>query len=114
LVTFGSERPGEIRKHAFGRKYLKLLIEYIAEIPSLRERLNQVLELPDLTESQVIAIESFTGRIAILNKSIRRAINTEDDSFPYEHFIASTDRLREEIETANLILDRMLVRPRWD
>jgi len=93
-------------------KISKLLSEYIAEIPSLRERLNQVLELPDLTESKVIAIESFTGRIAILNKSIRNTINTEDDSFPYEHSILSTDRLREEIAMANLILDRMLVRPR--
>ena len=70
-------------------KISKLLVEYAGEIPSLRERLNQVLELPDLTESKVIAIESFTGRIAILNKSIRNGINTEDDSFPYEHFIVS-------------------------
>jgi len=64
-----------------------------------------------LTESQVIAVESVTGRVAILNEAIRNAINTEDARFPYEHFIASTGRLREEIATVNLILDRLLVRP---
>jgi len=90
----------------------KRLIEYAGEIPSLIERLTEVLELPSLTESQVVAIESFTERIGSLNEAIRSTVNAEDAPLPYEQSLASTDRLREEIATANLFLDRLLLDPR--
>jgi hypothetical protein len=90
----------------------KRLIEYAGEIPSLIERLTEVLELPSLTEPQVVAIESFTERIGSLNEAIRRTVNAEDAPLPYEQSLASTDRLREEIATANLFLDRLLMDPR--
>jgi hypothetical protein len=103
----------EIRKHAFGRKYLNCWSNtsrrfHIFESGPIRFWNCRPHRKP--SDCDRIIYE----RIAILNKSLRRAISTEDDSFLYEHFIASTDRLREEIATANLILDRMLVRPRGD
>jgi hypothetical protein len=90
----------------------KRLIRCAGEIPSLIERLTEVLELRSLTEPQVVAIESFTERIGSLNEAIRRTVNTEDAPLPYQQSLASTDRLREEIVTANLFLDRLLLDPR--
>jgi hypothetical protein len=93
-------------------KISKRLIRCAGEIPSLIERLTDVLELRSLTEPQVVAIESFTERIGSLNEAIRRTVNTEDAPLPYQQSLASTDRLREEIVTANLFLDRLLLDPR--
>ena len=92
----------------------KRLIRCAGEIPSLIERLTDVLELRSLTEPQVVAIESFTERIGSLNEAIRRTVNVnaEDAPLPYQQSLASTDRLREEIVTANLFLDRLLLDPR--
>ena len=90
----------------------KRLIKYAGEIPSLIARLTEVLELSSLTEPQVVAIESFTERIGSLNEAIRSTVNAEDAPLPYEQSLASTDRLREEIATANLFLDRLLLAPR--
>jgi hypothetical protein len=90
----------------------KRLIRCAGEIPSLIERLTEVLELRSLTEPQVVAIESFTERIGSLNEAIRRTVNTEDATLPYQQSLTSTDRLREEIVTANLFLDRLLLDPR--
>jgi hypothetical protein len=87
----------------------KRLVEYAGEIPSLIERLSEVSELPNLTESQVITIESAIERIGSLNVAIRRALKAEDAPLLYEQLIANTDRLREEIATANMILDRLLM-----
>jgi hypothetical protein len=94
------------------REISKRLIQYAGEISSLIQRLSEVLELPSLTEPQVVAIESFTERIGSLNETIRRTVNAEDAPLPYEQSLASTDRLREEIATANLFLDRLLLDPR--
>ena len=94
------------------REISKRLIQYAGAIPSLIERLSEVLELPSLTEPQVVAIESFTERIGSLNEAIRSTVNAEDAPLPYEQSLASTDRLREEIATANLFLDRLLLDPR--
>ena len=90
----------------------KRLIKYAGEIPSLIERLTEVLELPNITEPQVVAIESFTERIGSLNETIRRTVNAEDAPLPYEQSLASTDRLGEEITTATVFLDRLLLDPR--
>ena len=94
------------------REISKRLIQYAGEIPSLIERLSEVLELPSLTEPQVVAIESFTERIGSLNETIRRTVNAEDAPLPYEQSLASTDRLGEEIATAMVFLDRLLLDPR--
>jgi hypothetical protein len=94
------------------REISRRLIKSAGEIPSLIERLTEVLELSSLTEPQVVAIESFTERIGSLNEAIRRTVNAEDAPLPYEQSLASTDRLREEIATANLFLDRLLMDPR--
>ena len=88
------------------------LIKSAGEIPSLIALLTKVLELPSLTEPQVVAIESCTERIRSLNEAIQSTINAEDAPLPYEQSLASTDRLREEIATANLYLDRLLMDPR--
>jgi hypothetical protein len=90
----------------------KRLIEYAGEIPSLIARLTEVLELSSLTEPQVVAIEAFTERIGSLNEAIRSTVNAEDAPLPYEQSLAGTDRLREEIATAKLFLDRLLLDPR--
>jgi hypothetical protein len=90
----------------------KRLIRCAGEIPCLIERLAEVLELRSLTEPQVVTIESFTGRIRSLNEAIRGTVNAEDAPLPYQQTLASTDRLREEIATANLFLDRLLLDPR--
>jgi hypothetical protein len=94
------------------REISKRLLQYAGEIPSLIERLSEVLELPSLTEPQVVAIESFTERIGSLNETIRRTVNAEDALLPYEQSLASTDRLGEEIATATVFLDRLLLDPR--
>jgi hypothetical protein len=94
------------------REISRRLIKSAGEIPSLIERLTEVVELSSLTEPQVVAIESFTERIGSLNEAIRRTVNAEDAPLPYEQSLASTDRLREEIATANLFLDRLLMDPR--
>jgi hypothetical protein len=93
------------------REISKRLIEYAGEIPSLIERLSEVLGLPSLAEPQVVAIESFTERIGSLNEMIRRTVNTEDAPLPYEQALASADRLGEEIATAMVFLDRLLLDP---
>jgi hypothetical protein len=103
LIDDENRHRGEISKR---------LIKYAGEIPSLVERLTEVLELPNLTEPQVFAIESFTERIGSSNAAIRRMVNAEDVPLPYEQSLASTDRLREAIATANLFLDRLLLDPR--
>jgi hypothetical protein len=103
LIDDENRHRGEISKR---------LSRCAGEIPSLIELLAEVLELRSLTEPQVVAIESFTERIRSLNEAIRRTINAEDAPLPYEQSLASTDRLREEIATANLFLDRMLLDPR--
>jgi hypothetical protein len=94
------------------REISKRLIQYAGEIPSLIERLSEVLELPSLTELQVVAIESFAERIGSLNETIRRKVNAEDAPLPHEQSLASTDRLGEEIATAMVFLDRLLLDPR--
>ena len=86
------------------REISKRLIQYAGEIPSLIERLSEVLELPSLTEPQVVAIESFTERIGSLNEAIRTTVNAEDAPLPYEQSRDSTDRLGEEIATAMMFL----------
>jgi hypothetical protein len=94
------------------REISRRLIQYAAEIPSLIERLFEVLELPSLAEPQVVAIESFTERIGSLNETIQRMANVEDAPLPYEHSLASTDRLGDEIAKAMVFLDRLLLDPR--
>jgi hypothetical protein len=88
------------------------LIKCAGEIPSLIERLTEVLELPSLTEPQVVAIELFSKRIGSLNEAIQRTVNAKDAPLPYEQSLAGTDRMREEIATANFFLDRLLLGPR--
>ena len=94
------------------REISRRLIKSAGEIPSLIERLTDVLELPSLTEPQVVAIESFTERIGSLNATILRTVNAEDAPLPYEQSLASTNRLGEEIATAMVFLDRLLLDPR--
>jgi hypothetical protein len=90
----------------------KRLLKCAGEIPPLLDRLTEVMELPNLTELQVLAVESFTERIGSLNKIIGRTVNAENVPLNYEESLANTDRLREEIGNANLLLDRLLLDPR--
>jgi hypothetical protein len=90
----------------------KRLLKCAGEIPPLLDRLTEVMELPNLTELQVLAVESFTERIGSLNKTIGRTVNAENVPLNYEESLANTDRLREEIGNANLLLDRLLLDPR--
>jgi hypothetical protein len=90
----------------------KRLLKCVGEIPSLLDRLTEVMELPNLNELQVLAVESFTERIGSLNKSIGRSVNAENVPLNYEESLANTDRLRDEIGNANLLLDRLLLDPR--
>jgi hypothetical protein len=90
----------------------KRLLKCAGEIPPLLDRLTEVMELPNLTELQVLAVESFTERIGSLNKTIGRTVNAEDVPLNYEESLANTDRLHEEIGNANLLLDRLLLDPR--
>jgi len=94
------------------REISRRLIQYAGEIPSLIERLSEVLELPSLTEPQVVAIESFTERIGSLNATIRRTVDADNAPLPYEQSLASTDRLGEEIAAALSFLERLLLDPR--
>src|ERR1700686_478518 len=89
----------------------KRLIKYAGEIPSLIERLSEVLELPSLTEPQVVPTMSFTVRIGSLNEAIRKTVNAEDAPLPYEQSLASTDPLGEEITTATVLFYRLLLDP---
>jgi hypothetical protein len=63
-------------------------------------------EIPDITETQANNIESMAERVGTIFLGIKEAVDSDD----YDRTIAGVDRLREEILTADTILDRLLKR----
>src|SRR5271154_7112306 len=80
------------------------LATWAGVIPRLLHKMDGVLGLPQVSETQALAIEQITDKIGILYSSLRQSHEKED----YERMIASSDRLREEIQAANATLDQML------
>ena len=90
------------------RRTAKELFECAEEIPRLMRRIDGTLKLPNLTEAQTSHIELIPQRIGGYLKAIREAAIAEGNGVLREQqLVASTERLREEIATANMILDRL-------
>jgi hypothetical protein len=81
------------------------LATWAGVIPRLVHKMDEILGLPHVSEDQALAIEQITNNIGILYRSLRQAHEKKD----YERMIASSDRLREEIQSANGTLDQMLM-----
>jgi hypothetical protein len=65
--------------------------------------------MPTLTVGQRIDIEQMAKRIVERVTAMGEMAEAEEDNkVLYEKYIASTDRLREEISIANIILDKLL------
>jgi hypothetical protein len=89
------------------------LFERAEEISSLIRRIEETLKLPNLTEAQTRDIGLIPQRIGSSIKAIREAaIVAANRTVCEPQLVASTERLREEIATANIILDRLLKDPR--
>jgi hypothetical protein len=73
-------------------------------LPRVLVRIDKVLKLPEVAEAQASDIESIAELLRTVFLGIREAVDSDD----YDRMIASVDRLREEIVTANTILDRVL------
>jgi hypothetical protein len=85
----------------------KGLATWAAAIPRLLRKIDVVLELSDITETQALAIEVIEERVGTVLRTIVDAVKTDAS---YDLLIAITDRLREEIMEGDLALDRMLQR----
>jgi len=73
-------------------------------LPSVLTKIDKVLKLPEVKETKAAEIESIAEIVGTVFLGIKEAVDADDD----DRLIASVDRLREEIMTANLILDRLL------
>jgi hypothetical protein len=80
------------------------LATWAGVIPRLLHKMDEILRLPHVSEDQALAIEQITNKIGILYRSLRQA----HEKGEYQRMIASSDRLREEIQAANGALDQML------
>jgi hypothetical protein len=80
------------------------LMTWSVALPSVLTKIDKVLKLPDVKETKVTEIESIAEIVGTVFLGIKEAVDADDD----DRLIASVDRLREEIVTANLILDRLL------
>jgi hypothetical protein len=67
-------------------------------------KIDQMLQSPNITVAQATDVESISDHVGIVIQGIKEAVRTND----YDRLIASVDRLREEIATAEASLDRML------
>jgi hypothetical protein len=75
----------------------------------LLERINVALKLPQLTESERFELAATARTIQQMFTAIGRAFaSTEDDRTLDQQLTAGAKRLREEIRTADGILDRLL------
>jgi hypothetical protein len=75
----------------------------------LLERINVALKLPQLTESERFELEATARTIQQMFTAIVRAFaSTEDDRTFDQQLTAGAKCLREEIRTADGILDRLL------
>ncbi len=84
------------------------LFGWVAGIPRLLVRIGEVSEMPSLTEAQKLDLDMMAKRITDLYARVSDMADAEeDDKVLYEKLIASTDRLREEIAIANVILDKL-------
>ena len=74
-------------------------------MPRLVRRVDEVLELPYITETQAVDIELIGKRVgdSALRDQRRRSMPTS-----YDRLIASTNRFREEIRAGDAALDRLL------
>lgn len=79
------------------------LMTWADALPHVMARIDKVLALPQITEAQTTYIESIVELVGTLLLAIRKAVDSDD----YDRTIASVDRLREEILSANATLDRL-------
>ena len=82
------------------------LMTWVDALPRVLAKIDQVSKLADITETQANNIESMAERVRTIFLGIREAVDSDD----YDRTIAGVDRLREEILTADTILDRLLKR----
>jgi hypothetical protein len=80
------------------------LMTWSVALPSVLTKIDQVLKLRDVKETQAAEIESIAELVGTVFLGISEAVDADD----YDRLIVSVDRLREEIVTADAILDRLL------
>lgn len=73
-------------------------------LPRLLSKIDKVLKMSEVSEAQATEIASMTELVGSVFLGIREAVDSDD----YDRLLASVERLREEILTANAILDRLL------
>jgi hypothetical protein len=73
--------------------------------PRLIRRIDDVICLPKVTPVQTVEVESIGQRIGVLLSSIHAAVEADHS---YEPLTARLDRLREEIVSADVTLNRLL------
>ena len=73
-------------------------------VPHVLAKIDKVLKLREVSETQASDIESIAEIVGTVFLGIREAVDSDD----YDRLVAGVDRLREEIVTANAILDRLL------
>jgi hypothetical protein len=86
---------------------LKRVAQCGALLPRLFERIDEVLELPDLTEAEKLAIESLPALIGSSYEMIRKAFEATR-SLPYEELRTRTDCLHEHLVASFATFNQML------
>jgi hypothetical protein len=80
------------------------LMTWADALPRLLSKIDKVLKMSEVSEAQATEIASMTELVGSVFLGIREAVDSDD----YDRLLASVERLREEILTANAILDRLL------
>ena len=82
----------------------KELMTWADALPRILAKIDDVLKLPDITVAQAKEIQSIADTVGAVFLGIREAARADD----YDRLMAGVDRLREEIITADTILDRLI------
>jgi hypothetical protein len=82
----------------------KELMTWADALPRILGKIDEVLKSPDITTAQATDIESIAETVGAVFLGIREAARADD----YDRLMAGVDRLREEIMTADAVLDRLI------
>jgi hypothetical protein len=82
----------------------KELMTWADALPRILAKIDDVLKLPNITIAQAKEIESIANTVGAVFVGIREAARADD----YDRLMAGVDRLREEIMTADAVLDRLI------
>ena len=83
------------------------LITWGKNLPRLIKRIDDALELPNLSLVQENDMQSMAEGLLYSFRAVGRIVQADDN---YGHLVAATDRLREEITAAEATLHQLLER----